>query len=76
MPPYLAPETDEQRQVTARPVVDMAALERGGLFDWTHGRTRISEEFRLAQRQLLRAAFAPTGSGPVQPADGDQCEAR
>jgi receptor protein-tyrosine kinase len=60
MPPYLAPETDEQRQVTARPVVDMAALERGGLFDWTHGRTRISEEFRLAQRQLLRAAFAPT----------------
>jgi protein-tyrosine kinase len=60
MPPYLVPEADEQRQVTDRPIVDMAALERGGLFDWTHGRTRISEEFRLAQRQLLRAAFAPT----------------
>ncbi len=30
------------------------------MFDWTHGRSRISEEFRLAQRQLLRAAFAPT----------------
>ncbi len=60
MPPYLAPDADEQRQVTGRPIVDIAALERGGLFDWTHGRTRISEEFRLAQRQLLRAAFAPT----------------
>jgi receptor protein-tyrosine kinase len=35
-------------------------LERAGLFDWTRGRSRISEEFRLAQRQVLRAAFAPT----------------
>ena len=41
-------------------VVDMASLERAGLFDWTRGRSRISEEFRLAQRQVLRAAFAPT----------------
>ncbi len=53
-------EADRPREVVDRPVVDMAALERAGLFDWTHGRTRISEEFRLAQRQLLRAAFAPT----------------
>lgn len=43
-----------------RPIVDMAALARAGMFDWTHGRTRISEEFRLAQRQILRSAFAPT----------------
>lgn len=42
-----------------RPIVDLATLERAGLFDWTRGRSRISEEFRLAQRQLLRVAFAP-----------------
>lgn len=42
-----------------RPGVGLAALERAGLFDWTRGRSRISEEFRLAQRELLRAAFAP-----------------
>ena len=41
-------------------IVEMASLERAGLLDWTRGRTRISEEFRLAQRQILRAAFAPT----------------
>ncbi len=41
-------------------VLDMASLERAGLLDWTHGRTRISEEFRLAQRQILRTAFAQT----------------
>src|SRR5689334_3731862 len=41
-------------------VIDMASLERAGLLDWTHGRTRISEEFRLAQRQILRTAFAQT----------------
>lgn len=43
-----------------RPIVDMAALQRAGLFDWAKGRSRISEEFRLAQRQLLRVAFAPS----------------
>src|ERR1700722_8192362 len=59
-PPSEQEAADEQHQIAERPIVDMAALERGGLFDWTHGRTRISEEFRLAQRQLLRAAFAPT----------------
>src|SRR5579859_284215 len=42
-----------------RPAVDLATLERAGLFDWTRGRSRISEEFRLAQRQLLRTAFSP-----------------
>lgn len=42
-----------------RPVIDMATLQRAGLFDWTRGRSRISEEFRLAQRQLLRTAFSP-----------------
>ena len=48
-----------------RPLIDMAALQRAGMFDWSHGRSRISEEFRLAQRQLLRAAFAPTAEAGV-----------
>jgi receptor protein-tyrosine kinase len=44
----------------ARTVIDLEGLARAGMFDWTHGRSRISEEFRLAQRQILRSAFAPT----------------
>jgi protein-tyrosine kinase len=43
-----------------RPIIDMAALENAGLFEWGKGRSRISEEFRLAQRQVLRVAFAPS----------------
>jgi protein-tyrosine kinase len=42
------------------PIVDLAMLARARMFDWTQGRCQISEEFRLAQRELLRAAFAPT----------------
>ena len=48
-----------------RPIVEMAALERAGLFDWAKGRSRISEEFRLAQRQVLRVAFAPSAEAGV-----------
>ena len=36
-----------------------AALDRAGMIDWSRTRTRISEEFRLVQRQILRAAFGP-----------------
>jgi len=43
-----------------RTLIDMGGLARAGMFDWTHGRSRISEEFRLAQRQLLRTAFSPS----------------
>jgi protein-tyrosine kinase len=53
-------EAGERPQLILRPAIEMAALARAGMFDWSHGRSRISEEFRLAQRQLLRAAFAPT----------------
>ena len=53
-PADIAADTDE------RPIIEMAALQRAGLFDWGKGRSRISEEFRLAQRQVLRAAFAPS----------------
>jgi receptor protein-tyrosine kinase len=40
-------------------LVDAIALERGGMVDWSRTRSRISEEFRLVQRQILRAAFGP-----------------
>ena len=29
------------------------------MIDWSRTRTRISEEFRLVQRQIIRAAFGP-----------------
>jgi receptor protein-tyrosine kinase len=39
--------------------VDAVALERAGMVDWSRTRTRISEEFRLVQRQIIRSAFGP-----------------
>jgi protein-tyrosine kinase len=53
-------ELDEALSLPPRPVIDLGGLARAGMFDWTHGRSRISEEFRLAQRQLLRTAFSPS----------------
>lgn len=53
-------ELVEARARPPRTLIDMGGLARAGMFDWTHGRSRISEEFRLAQRQLLRTAFSPT----------------
>ncbi len=43
----------------APPTIDAVALERGGMIDWSRTRSRISEEFRLVQRQILRSAFGP-----------------
>ncbi|WP_428493287.1 P-loop NTPase [Rhodopila sp.] len=43
----------------ASPTIAAAALQRAGMIDWSRSRTRISEEFRLVQRQILRAAFGP-----------------
>jgi receptor protein-tyrosine kinase len=45
--------------VMGAPAIDAVALERGGMLDWSRTRSRISEEFRLVQRQILRAAFGP-----------------
>jgi receptor protein-tyrosine kinase len=39
--------------------IDAVSLERAGMVDWSRTRSRISEEFRLVQRQILRAAFGP-----------------
>jgi protein-tyrosine kinase len=40
-------------------LVEAAALERAGMIDWSRNRTRISEEFRLVRRQIVRSAFGP-----------------
>jgi protein-tyrosine kinase len=37
----------------------MSALERAGMIDWEQARSRISEEFRIVQRQVLRNSTAP-----------------
>jgi protein-tyrosine kinase len=37
--------------------IDITSLERAGMVDWSRTRTRISEEFRLVQRQIIRSAF-------------------
>lgn len=41
------------------PPIGLETLERGGMLDWSRTRNRISEEFRLVQRQILRDAFGP-----------------
>jgi protein-tyrosine kinase len=55
----------ERPLIAPGPAIATAALERAGMFDWSHGRSRIAEEFRLAHRQLLRAAFAPSAERGV-----------
>ncbi len=39
--------------------IDAISLQRAGMMDWSRTRTRISEEFRLVQRQIIRSAFGP-----------------
>ena len=63
-PPLLSETATERTAerpdlVLGSPSVDAVALERGGMVDWSRTRSRISEEFRLVQRQILRAAFGP-----------------
>jgi protein-tyrosine kinase len=46
-------------QLRASASIDAVSLERAGMVDWSRTRSRISEEFRLVQRQILRSAFGP-----------------
>jgi protein-tyrosine kinase len=64
--PPPAPQSVRQRATKSSagtlhrpPSIDAIALERAGIVDWSRNRTRISEEFRLVQRQLIRSAFGP-----------------
>ena len=58
-PPPQADQDVRPDLVQGPPTIDAVALERGGMVDWSRTRSRISEEFRLVQRQILRAAFGP-----------------
>lgn len=44
--------------------VDMTSLFRAGMIDWNRVRSRVSEEFRLVQRQIVRTAFTAAGAEP------------
>ncbi len=44
--------------------VDLVALERAGMVDWSRARSRVAEEFRLVQRQLLMTAFSGSNVQP------------
>jgi protein-tyrosine kinase len=61
-----APLTPKPAIALGRPairLIDRAALDRAGLIDWEQARSRISEEFRLSQRQILRNAASPDSLG-------------
>ena len=59
-PPELQPPAVERPDPPRGPsIVDAVALERAGMVDWSRTRSRMSEEFRLVQRQILRTAFGP-----------------
>lgn len=43
--------------------VEEEAFVRAGMLDWRNTRNRTAEEFRVAQVQILRTAFAPENAG-------------
>lgn len=47
-----------------QPFVDMTSLFRAGMIDWNRVRSRVSEEFRLVQRTIVRTAFTAAGAEP------------
>lgn len=53
--PGLGRSADQDRNLPARPIVDQDTLVKAGLMDWSQARSRIAEEFRLVQGQVLRA---------------------
>jgi protein-tyrosine kinase len=57
-PPYQPPSPSSP----SRPAIARGLLEKAGLMTDQAGRSRISEELWLVQRQVLRTAFAPAGA--------------
>ena len=51
--------------VSARETIGLALLQKAGLMMDEAGRSRISEELWLVQRQILRTAFTAAGSIPA-----------
>jgi protein-tyrosine kinase len=52
----------------ARPKLEAAVLERAGMIDWSKVRSRVAEEFRIIQGQILRTAIS-SDTGGAQPAN-------
>jgi protein-tyrosine kinase len=48
---------------TVRPIIDRRLLEHAGLLDRKTWRSRVGEEFRVTQGQILRAAFCGDTAG-------------
>jgi protein-tyrosine kinase len=59
-PPVIRPTEEGSGQ----PFIDMTSLFRAGMIDWNRVRSRVSEEFRLVQRQIVRTAFTAAGAEP------------
>lgn len=64
LPGLRRPGLDVGGNVSPLVPVDLVALERAGMIDWSRTRSRISEEFRLIQRQLLTTAFRGPDAKP------------
>ncbi len=58
-----APPPGEPAASPAVQLVGRTALDGAGLIDWEHSRSRVSEEFRVSQRQILRNAVSPETAG-------------
>jgi len=56
--PERRPRVEEKRPAT----IDAAALAKAGLIDWDQRGTRIVEELRIAQNNLLRHSFGDHGT--------------
>jgi len=59
LPGGTQPDAEGLDPPTVPPIVDATGLKRCGMVDWSRDRSRISEEFRLVQRQILHTAFGP-----------------
>lgn len=64
IPPGAAPPPDPAGPTPSDALfVEEEAFARAGMLDWRNTRNRTAEEFRVAQVQILRAAFAPENAG-------------
>ncbi|MBV8456673.1 MAG: hypothetical protein JO122_08665, partial [Acetobacteraceae bacterium] len=59
-----APTPNHSARLAGHPTLPLSILVKAGLVEAGAGRQKASEEFRLVQAQLVRAAFPPEGSDP------------
>jgi protein-tyrosine kinase len=59
-----APTPNHPARLAGRPALPLGILVKAGLVEAGAGRQKVSEEFRLVQAQLVRAAFPSEASDP------------